>query len=297
MAYYQGTTPQQITRDPMANGIPAIGGPGISGVGASMNSYSPATNNQTPTGAIQPNNAVLQNIGQYTGSLGTLQGNAQRETGLQNYNQMSRQYGGQFGGNWTPYGLQNGQNNLDYFVNPTQGAQVAGGSTFDLVGNGQVQQRENLRNPYSGAINGYGSTQNTNYQNPLAGDFWNTSSKVHNGYFGEEMQKYYDSYLKSLGSYGSGAQDVNNIDPSSVNQQAVLRNWYLNSAPKMGAIGVDGGKMSSNSPGFHNWLNYGQQSGMFGKSSLQDLYSQYAHGRNPAQMATTSRTGAGLGGY
>ncbi len=168
MSYYSGLTPQS-NYDPSANSIPFMGGNGAAPVATGV----PAPS-QSQAGQVRAPNSVLQNVNDFSGSLGTLGGNYNQDQGLRRYDALNSQYGS-FGGQWTPFGLRSqgegglGRNDQDYFVNPNVSSFQAGRDYN--IGQGGVQGRDIYRNAYTGGIDRYGAQRNYATPGGLAGSF------------------------------------------------------------------------------------------------------------------------------
>ncbi len=111
MSYYNTGLAPTSARGLQTTDTNVIGG--ATGGAAAPTSYAPTPQpgqGAQGVGGIQAPNAALQNITNFSGSLGTLMGNANMSRGLQSYNAYNMGQGmGNIGGQTTPWGLRSAE--------------------------------------------------------------------------------------------------------------------------------------------------------------------------------------------
>ena len=252
MAFYSGLSSAQGQQAP--DEIPVSGTPVSSGGPVAQRSLGGI--GQQGYGSISAPSSVLQNITDYSGSMGTGIGNANYNSGLQNYSQMAQQYG-QYGGQWTPWALAGqdaggmGLGSYDagnMFVNGGNPNQQHLGTQYSLYGN-MVGSRDINRNSYTGENSGYGdmSYQNAG-QNPFGYDFWagqtpgiRSTGKMDYGAVNGQVNSMTNDYINKMQTmYGGGNNEFITPDQYQLGQQLVqggmpgikdsngaLNAWYM----------------------------------------------------------------------
>lgn len=282
MAYFTGLQPQQMgsygagltstyipnspTAQPVASGKAPVGGASIQ------------------PGMVSAPNSVLQNINNYSGSTGSLMGNANIDQGLRNYQAASNQYGGGIG-QWNPWALTQqsaggyGANPMsagDLFVHPGNAQNFAQGNQYSLNGSNLLSQSIN-HNAYSGQTTGYGDPTYSRQSSPIGSDFWGlqTGDQRANGHVDYNgIQQNLNDSIKAYISKNQAAYSGNGNSFVAPKMDQLTRQLVMGSRPT--------GQQDSNGP-LNAWYQYAHHMGY-----ADNPYSYYA-GMPGANLGTIAR--------